>query len=488
MLGVERDESGIFPIYRPISLSDPDKLQRDLASSCASTFNLPIRPDISLERVQGHLLLKAFIPELAPAQKPLYFKNKKLPEGAFRRIGSTDQACVEDDMAVFYNHTESYDSSPLAQTSFADVDLEALELYRKLRSEANTAAEELTLNDEDLLLALGCAMREKDSLVLTVAGLVLFGKGLAQRRVMPMLRTDYIRVPGNEWVDDPVNRFANNVDMRGPLLRMVFRAMNTVADDLPKGFLLAEGEVQARYRGLPGRVLREVLVNGFMHQSYKVGQPMQIIRYSNRLEIRNPGFSLKPEEQLGEPGSKPRNRYIAAVFHDTNLAETKGSGIRTMRRLLEEAEMAPPTFESNHSNNEFTARLLLHHFLSEEQLTWLNQFDGLSLNLDQKKALIFLKGAGAINNPTYRQIAGCDTLTASADLRKLREVSLIEQKGKSTATYYVPAVDFERFNALTPSVLTDKANRVPDDANGSNVALTDDEGQLTDDGNVLALD
>ncbi|WP_171062873.1 ATP-binding protein [Larkinella sp. C7] len=299
-----------------------------------------------------------------------------------------------------------------------------------------------------------------------------------------MLRTDYMRVPGNDWVDDPINRFANNVDMRGPLFRMVFRAMNTVADDLPKGFLLPEGELQARYRGLPGRVLREVIVNAFMHQSYKVGQPMQIIRYSNRLEIRNPGFSLKPEDQLGEPGSKPRNRYIAAVFHDTNLAETKGSGIRTMRRLLEEAEMAPPTFESDHSNNEFTARLLLHHFLSEEQLTWLSQFDGLSLNLDQKKALIFLKGVGAINNPTYRQFAGCDTLTASMDLRKLRELGLIEQKGKSTATYYVPASNFELINNIAPVVATDDAAVLTDDA----AVLTDDAAVLTDDATVLTDD
>ena len=37
--------------------------------------------------------------------------------------------------------------------------------------------------------------------------------------------------------------------------------------------------------------------------------------------------SLKSEEKLGQPGSETRNPFIAAVFHDTNLAETKGSGI-----------------------------------------------------------------------------------------------------------------------------------------------------------------
>ncbi|WP_138992759.1 helix-turn-helix domain-containing protein [Larkinella sp. C7] len=180
LLGVQRDESELFPTYRPISLSDPDKLQRDLATSCASMFNIAIRPEIRIERLQGYALLNVFVPELSPAQKPLFFKNKKLPEGAYRRIGSTDQACVEDDMVLFYNHAETYDSSPLTQTSFADVDIEALDLYRKLRTEVNPAAEELTLDDEELLLALGCAVREKEkynyNYKLTVAGLVLFGK------------------------------------------------------------------------------------------------------------------------------------------------------------------------------------------------------------------------------------------------------------------------------------------------------------------------
>ncbi|GAA3707972.1 hypothetical protein GCM10022421_13610 [Oceanisphaera sediminis] len=42
--------------------------------------------------------------------------------------------------------------------------------------------------------------------------------------------------------------------------------------------------------------------------------------------MRNPGFSLKPEKQLGEPGSRQRNPVLAAVLYDLNLAETKGSG------------------------------------------------------------------------------------------------------------------------------------------------------------------
>lgn len=92
---------------------------------------------------------------------------------------------------------------------------------------------------------------------------------------------------------------------------------------------------------------------------------------SSRIEITNPGFSLKPEEYLGEPGSENRNPFIAAIFHETNFAETKGSGIRTIRNLMERAQLMPPTFESDHSKNQFTTRLPLHHFLNEEDIKWL---------------------------------------------------------------------------------------------------------------------
>lgn len=127
---------------------------------------------------------------------------------------------------------------------------------------------------------------------------------------------------------------------------------------------------------------------------------------------------------------------------ETNLAETKGSGIATMRRLMNAAGLVPPTFESDHANNQFTARLLLHHFLSEEDLLWLNLFDDFALNDDQRKILVFLREAGAVDNTTYRQLNGCDTLKASADLRNMRDAGLLEAKGRSRATYYIPGKVF----------------------------------------------
>ena len=257
---------------------------------------------------------------------------------------------------------------------------------------------------------------------------------------MPTVRVDYIRVQGNEWGANPDESF-RSVDMRCSLLMLAFRVVEAVNADLPKGFLLSD-EIQAKSTGLPVKVLREAVVNALMHADYRVGRPLQVIRYDNRIEIINAGYSLKPENDLGIPGSVIRNKIIAPVFHDTNLAEMKGSGIRRMRRLMSEAQMSVPTYESDRIGNSFTMRLLLHHFLGEDDLAWLAQFKGVSLDDDQRNILVFLREVGAVDNRVYRQFAGCDTLKASAKLSMMRDAGLLEMKGRGKATYYVPGDRF----------------------------------------------
>lgn len=206
---------------------------------------------------------------------------------------------------------------------------------------------------------------------------------------------------------------------------------------MPKGFLLPEGELQAASIGLPTKALREAIVNAVMHRSYREHRPVQVIRYDNRIEIINPGYSLKSEVLLGHPGSETRNLFIAEVFHETNLAETKGSGIRAMRRLMSASHLAPPTFNSDRNGNQFVSRLLLHQFLDKKDLLWLEQFKKFNLNDGQKQALIFVREVGAIDNHTYRQMNDCDTLKASTELRALRSFELLSPKGKGKGTYYI---------------------------------------------------
>lgn len=440
LLGVAREDLALFPSYEVVGVTDPEKLASDLATRCRGDFNVPVPVEVRPEKVGDKVVLLAFVREAPASDKPIYFRSKGLPRGAFRRIEPTDQRCSEDDMQVFFagRGNETPDAAAVAGTSLDDIDADALADYRRAREEANPDAEELRWNDRDLLIALNCARQHRGATVLTLAGVLLFGKSTLLRRLFPMMRVDYIRVPGREWVPDPERRF-DSIELRDPLIRLIRRATNAVMDDLPKGFSLPEGQLQRQdVYPIPQRVIREAIVNAVMHRNYRVQSPIQIIRYSNRLEIINPGFSLKSPEHLGEPGSQTRNPAIAAVLHETRFAETKGSGIRVMRDMMERAGLTPPTFESDRAQDKFTARYLFHHFLGAEDLAWLGQFRHLSLTDEDARALVWVREVGAINNSTFRELNKMDTLAASRRLRHLRDVGLLQQKDKGAATYYVP--------------------------------------------------
>jgi len=446
LLGLTRIENEDL-LYQVTGVDDADSISCEIASGCASQFNQPIRPEIHAESIDGKTVLAVQIPEFPAASKPVYFKNRHLPVGAFRRIGASDQHCTEDDLIVFYSekNTRTLDITSMPGAAMRDIDPDAVERYRRLREKVNAEAEELKWSDEELLQAIGAIVIEGESKQPTHGGILLFGTRKALRRLFPMFRMDYIRVPGNQWIEDPDNRFTT-VDMRDTLISLVLRIQDLIFEDLPKEFRLEEGKMQAESITIPVRALREALVNAVMHRDYRIASPIQVIRYTNRIEIRNPGYSLVNEELLGAPGSKTRNPHIASVFHDINLAETKGSGIRTMRRLMEESGFAPPTFESNRVSNDFTSRFLLHHFLDKKDLHWLKQFSQHDLTREQQFALIFVREQGAIDNLSFCQLTELTQNDARSQLRKLKTLGWLESKGKGRASYYVP----------TPELLADR--------------------------------
>lgn len=107
LLGVEEETQSLFPSYVIAGVTNPDKLQVDLGSQCASMFNTAVRPQIDVERIGSKIILKVFIPEAAEGTKPVYFKNEGLPRGAYRRIGSSDQRCTDDDLLMLLSSTET---------------------------------------------------------------------------------------------------------------------------------------------------------------------------------------------------------------------------------------------------------------------------------------------------------------------------------------------------------------------------------------------
>jgi ATP-dependent DNA helicase RecG len=105
---------------------------------------------------------------------------------------------------------------------------------------------------------------------------------------------------------------------------------------------------------------------------------------------------------------------------------------------MEEANLSPPSFDSDREDDQFTATFLMHHFLDEQDIAWLAHFTDAGLTADEARILIHARELGFVNNSFCRYYTRLDTLAASGILRKLRDLGLLEQHSRGSATYYTP--------------------------------------------------
>lgn len=121
--------------------------------------------------------------------------------------------------------------------------------------------------------------------------------------------------------------------------------------------------------------------------------------------------------------------------------------------------MMPPTFDSDHSRNQFTTRILLHHLLPEEDIQILSKIP-YELNDNQKTALIFLREVGAVDNTTYRQLTGLTAREATAEIKQLESYDLIKMHGQGRRAYYTPTDKLMKLLSRG-SAIEDKCSNIP---------------------------
>jgi ATP-dependent DNA helicase RecG len=441
LLGITKNEEQQDTKYVITGVSDPDRLQNEIASQCRQCFNIPIRPVLKVvPHFQGTVIL-AYIPEANTHEKPVFIKARGVDESSYRRIGSTDQKCTREDLDLLYQlrSKRKYDETLVENSSFGDFEPEAIKRYRFERAKIKSDATELHYSDEDLLKAVRAIETEKGITAPTMGGLLLFGKHMSIRRLFPLKnQVDYMLVEGREWVTDSEKRYTA-FEMCEALITGIPRLISQIMADIPQIFALEEDKIRRKDNPIiPRMVIREAVVNALMHKDYRVTSPAQIIKYSNRTEFRNVGYSLKPQEQLGLPGSMLRNPILAQVLRDINYAEGKGTGIGTMRDEMRKGNLSVPLIESDRAGNLFVLTLLPHHLFDKQDIEWLQSFKDRNLTDEEARTLIIIREKGSISNAEYRIINGVDTLTASSHLRHLRDAGLLVQKGSGNATFYVP--------------------------------------------------
>ena len=98
---------------------------------------------------------------------------------------------------------------------------------------------------------------------------------------------------------------------------------------------------------IPKEVVREAIVNAVAHRDYTSSASVQVMLFSDRLEVLNPGRLPPPLtlEQLRDTHpSVPNNRLLARSLYLTQYIEEMGTGTLDMIRRCSDAGLPEPEF------------------------------------------------------------------------------------------------------------------------------------------------
>jgi ATP-dependent DNA helicase RecG len=179
----------------------------------------------------------------------------------------------------------------------------------------------------------------------TNAAIVLFGK--KPQRFLLSSNVKCLHFHGTK-VGKPIPSYQ---DYKGDLFELVDQTIDFVMGKIDRsvGTRAVSNAAPETYE-IPREAVAEAIVNAVAHRDYSSAASVQVMLFSDRLEIWNPG-ELPPSltfAALRRPhASVPHNPLIAESLFLTRLVERAGTGIIDMLDLCEKSGLKPPEFRQD---------------------------------------------------------------------------------------------------------------------------------------------
>ena len=204
------------------------------------------------------------------------------------------------------------------------------------------------VDDKTFLRNLGgyIVNREEGKEGLSMAGLMMFGKGLPIRERFDNFRMDYLNfcnLIGEERYSDRLTydgRWENN------LYQFFSIVLPKMTFDLPRPFRM---EGLQRVDDTPQhKAVREAFINSIIHADLMMDAGiLRIEKHDDRLCFRNPGLLRLPIEQIYEDGnSKARNPRIQNMLRMVGFGENIGSGFPKIIAAWKETGWGEPELKN----------------------------------------------------------------------------------------------------------------------------------------------
>jgi len=364
VLGVEEDNG--LALLPPVGLEPKnlDKIQKRIRGNC-KRIEPEYLPIISPEIYQDQHILVIWVPasELRPHHAPMKLQKGKQERAYYVRLGSETVVAQDDSLTQLMqmtakvpfddrrNLTASLDAlSPALVRHFLseiksdlvapNVDIPAIELYRKLRLVFKVNGHEVPKN----------------------VALLFFSD--QPEDFFPGVRIEVV-----QFADEAGGDLIEEKIFRGPVqtqLSQVLDYLNAFNTTLIKK-VPHQAKAQ-KMVAFPYEAMEETIVNAVYHRSYEGNpEPIKVYLYPDRMAIINypgPVSGIKIVDfNMGYslPEVPYRNRRIGEFLKALKLAEGRGTGVPKIHRKMKENGSPAPRFEFDEASRTYFKVVLPAH-------------------------------------------------------------------------------------------------------------------------------
>ena len=318
LLGVYENMTENNPAKRfeIIGVEDADKIRKDLWNTINSrekvNVNLLRDEDIQTIDVDGKKVIVVKVPQAAYTERPIYINNN-LTKGTFKRNHEGDYHCTEQELKMMLRDANEAGNDGLLLENYTmdDIDTPTLERYRRMFQTLHPEHQWNSSDNKTFLMNFGGYTKDRRTGQegLTMAGLLMFGKGLPVRERFDNLRMDYIdksNLIGDQRYSD---RLTYDGTWENNLFNFIRIVIPKLTRNLPRPFNM-EGVIRTDDT-LQAKAIREAVTNMIIHSDFMLNGVLKVEKYDNSFVLTNPGLLKLPLEQIYKGGeSKARNQRM----------------------------------------------------------------------------------------------------------------------------------------------------------------------------------
>lgn len=413
----------------------------DTINSDKVNVNLLRDEDVYEEIVAGVSVVVVIIPQAEYLARPVFINGNPF-KGTFKRNFEGDYHCSESEVKAMFrdSNEDGNDGTLLEHYTIEDIDLDALHGYRNRFQSQNPDHVWNADDDKAFLRNFGCLGKDRNTGKewLTIAGLMMFGKGLSVRERFSNIRMDYIDqtnlMPESRWSDRLTydGRWENN------LYNFYSLVIPKLTFDLKRPFVLKGIE---REDDTPvHKAIREAFTNMIIHSDLMITGVLKIIKKDHCFIFSNPGTLKLPLERIYHGGaSKARNPRLQNLLRMIGLGENLGSGFPTILSAWKQEKWKTPDLREDYDLRQVDLKLWMVSLFPKEAIEELqnrfgNSFDALSAN--EQAVLVTALLENEINSPRIQNLLDLNMIEVGKLLFHLTNTGYLISAGRGRGTTY----------------------------------------------------